>query len=565
MKKNLVSSVYWLLAAVLILSPFQSFGRLPVANAMAPSRETMTTSPGVIAYVAPNQPNGDEIHLINPDGSNNRLLFSTNHPLEAVLSDIGTLAWKPDASELAFSSRHENTCSLYDADIYAIRPDGTNYRRITGEPACGSRAGLPTGTVTVPVYNGTNHVGPFFIYFEGAPGIKSVALSPGSGPTMVTFENVADYGPQDQYAVFITMDGRSLEPAIHLDVVPGETVQTNPMIITAGFPDWGSFWPTYLPDGSRIATIFNELILYEFDPNSQASGWNPNQVPWDFGLWGSALLWAPTPELQDYFLYYGAVEDEVWGVRSSIYLGNAKTGERQEIFDVDPNLEGNALLGLAWLPDGSGFLYSLAQFIWADEYTYIQVANLWEYSFDTGESTQLTSFTNGYTHQMSVSPDGSKIVFEYQSTGNWIDPNPPIDLLMMNRDGTGNVSVLVEGARSPAWSPAPIPDFNPVPVLTSLNPTSANAGGANFTLTVNGSNFMNGSVVRWNGSNRTTTYISSTQLTASIPAADIATAGSANVTVFNPGQGGGTSNVTTFSIVDPTAQTIRLYLPFIKY
>ena len=89
---------------------------------------------------------------------------------------------------------------------------------------------------------------------------------------------------------------------------------------------------------------------------------------------------------------------------------------------------------------------------------------------------------------------------------------------------------------------------NPAPTLTTLNPTSATAGGPAFTLTVTGTNFVNGSVVQWKGSNRTTVYVSSTQLTASITAADIAAAGTAAVTVFTPTPGGGTSNGLSFQI-----------------
>src|SRR5207302_15148 len=83
-------------------------------------------------------------------------------------------------------------------------------------------------------------------------------------------------------------------------------------------------------------------------------------------------------------------------------------------------------------------------------------------------------------------------------------------------------------------------------------PTSAVAGGPQFTLTVTGTNFVTASVVRWNGANRTTTYVSATQLTAAISAADIATAGTAPVTVFNPAPGGGTSNPQTFTITAPS-------------
>lgn len=85
-----------------------------------------------------------------------------------------------------------------------------------------------------------------------------------------------------------------------------------------------------------------------------------------------------------------------------------------------------------------------------------------------------------------------------------------------------------------------------LPVLASISPASRIAGTGAFTLTVNGANFVNGtSVVRWNGSNRTTTFVSSTQLTAAITAADIASSGTANITVAN---GSGVSNALPFVI-----------------
>jgi hypothetical protein len=84
-------------------------------------------------------------------------------------------------------------------------------------------------------------------------------------------------------------------------------------------------------------------------------------------------------------------------------------------------------------------------------------------------------------------------------------------------------------------------------------------GGPAFTLTVYGAGFISSSVVRWNGADRTTTFVSGTQLTAAITAADIAAAGTANVTVFNPAPGGGTSNAMPFSIGTQS----KLYLPLI--
>jgi hypothetical protein len=97
---------------------------------------------------------------------------------------------------------------------------------------------------------------------------------------------------------------------------------------------------------------------------------------------------------------------------------------------------------------------------------------------------------------------------------------------------------------------------NPVPGLASISPTSASAGSSALALAVTGSNYIAGSVVRWNGSARTTTYISSTQLNAAITGDDLATAGTAVVTVFNPTPGGGTSGGINFTINSVPALSI---------
>jgi hypothetical protein len=97
---------------------------------------------------------------------------------------------------------------------------------------------------------------------------------------------------------------------------------------------------------------------------------------------------------------------------------------------------------------------------------------------------------------------------------------------------------------------------NPVPVSGTVTPDSALAGSGNLTITVTGTDFVSASVVRWNGSNRATTYVSPTQLNADITAADLAVAGTANVTVFNPTPGGGISAPLTFTINESTSNPI---------
>src|ERR1017187_481136 len=87
-----------------------------------------------------------------------------------------------------------------------------------------------------------------------------------------------------------------------------------------------------------------------------------------------------------------------------------------------------------------------------------------------------------------------------------------------------------------------------LPALTSLSISSAAAGGPGFTFTPTGTGFASGSTVLGNGRSRTTSFSSATRLTATIPASDLATAGTAPVTVVNPTPGGGTSNALTFTI-----------------
>lgn len=93
---------------------------------------------------------------------------------------------------------------------------------------------------------------------------------------------------------------------------------------------------------------------------------------------------------------------------------------------------------------------------------------------------------------------------------------------------------------SPGGGTSPAISFNieaqqaGAPAITSFAPPSATAGGANFTLTINGSNFAVNDVVTWNGSERTTTYLSANQVTAAITSQDILAAGFASVSVGTP-------------------------------
>jgi Tol biopolymer transport system component len=119
--------------------------------------------------------------------------------------------------------------------------------------------------------------------------------------------------------------------------------------------------------------------------------------------------------------------------------------------------------------------------------------------------------------------------------------------------GCGSGSGATPGPTpTPTPAPTPTPTPNPPPAVGTISPNSAPAGALAFTLTVHGSNFVPVSTVEWNGSSRTTTFVSSSQLQAHIMAADLASPGKVTVTVVNPAPGGGSSNASTFTIAVDT-------------
>jgi chitinase len=111
-------------------------------------------------------------------------------------------------------------------------------------------------------------------------------------------------------------------------------------------------------------------------------------------------------------------------------------------------------------------------------------------------------------------------------------------------------------ATNPDNQPSNVKSFQvnaPVPVITSISPTSAGAGSGAITLTVNGTTFQDASIVKANGNSLATTEHDSpggftTYLTATLPSSYLASAGTVTITVYSPGPGGGTSAGASFTV-----------------
>jgi hypothetical protein len=121
---------------------------------------------------------------------------------------------------------------------------------------------------------------------------------------------------------------------------------------------------------------------------------------------------------------------------------------------------------------------------------------------------------------------------------------------------SANLLISVQGLTQPIMISLDGTGGTPVPTLTSMSPTGVYLNSAGFTLTVNGTGFVSGASVYWNYGALTTTYVSSTQLTALVPASDLTYANSYSINVANPG--GSFSSSLNFNVIglDPSINNL---------
>ena len=403
----------------------------PVARA----QKDLPPRVGTIAYVR----GGTEVRLINADGTNDRKLWT--HPDAKKELGIYDVAWRPDGKELVISSGHAAAYSLYHSDLYAIRPDGTGFRKITNSPDRAEFAKYPKGSVSVTLRNDQPSYsqaqassGVFIVYVSGADEPQQITLPPGATKTIL-FQNVADFGNMAQAVVAMWGKYRWFTPGV--DVRAAQTVKAPVFSISGdGIDLFGAFRPVWRMDGSRVSYRSGVCTLnsvsatpkpgeYEYHP--LFAGKNPmGTCVWD---------WGPTAATANQLLYSENGTDESAIFR--ITEGGKHPGEKLAVYS---NIAYQILFDLRWLPDGSGFLFS-NQTLMRDS------ANIFRYDFATRKTTQITNLQNEFTGSFSISPDGQWIVFERSKS---LDEDRPIDLWIAPIDG-GNPRLLVRDAFSPSW------------------------------------------------------------------------------------------------------------------
>jgi len=158
-------------------------------------------------------------------------------------------------------------------------------------------------------------------------------------------------------------------------------------------------------------------------------------------------------------------------------------------------------------------------------------------------SASVSGTTNAsVTWSVNSTPGGSSTLGTIDASGNYTAPSS------LPSPNTISVTATSAADTSKSGSSA-VTLLNPTPAIVGISPSSTNLG--NFSLTITGSSFVSGAQVLLNGTALSTTFVSSTQLTAT---GNATIAGTFAVTVQNPDPGSSTSSSLNFQ-VDGSTQT----------
>ena len=435
-------SLYFLLALALALIPFT-----PEGEALAAPKSPKAT--GTIAYV---NANSTKLHLIQPDGSNDHVIWTA--PIVGnVQSGVRFPAWRPDGTEIAFASDFEQTVSLLQSDIFAVKPDGSGLRKITDPPLNSQLSSFQTGTVTVHITNENVSDSLFIIYVQGAQAPQSTTVLAGTTKNL-TFTNVAIFPGQSQFPVAINGITRWYGQPDTTTFQAGTNNSATIDINTGGYDDFGGSMPVWRSDSQEVGYWIGQACIGQTIAASPAPGeqWGEQIVGYSASMCDFDR--GPTVATADQVIYWDSLGNFPDGAFIQATEG-ASSGTM--LFDTG---YGGYVYGLRWAPDGGSILYSFND-------GSCDCSNLYEYNLFSKNLTQITHFTQEYVGSFTISPDGQKIVFEHFD----IDPNPTLnpdavpDLWMTDRNGSG-AALFLQKARDPAWG---TPSSTPPPPPPTQN------------------------------------------------------------------------------------------------
>lgn len=451
----------------------------------SPTNKTSVAN-DTIAYVSSSLER-KSIRLIQSDGRGDRELWSA--PTNDLISPaIGTLAWRPDGSELAFDSDHNFGKSIYGRDLYAITSDGSYLRKITNPPEPQYLASYSKGKAKIQSQNWLSGGANFWAYMEGNSATVTW-LAANIQDFTITFDNVADFGTGvKQYTTvgWLSYNERRMclyDLAGFADIVPGKTVE-----VVQRFDAWGHKsehcttlrQPSWSHDGEKIlytvisgvdqfddALPISGLSTYDFENYSVPDFENysimmsntEKLLPSNRGIQLGFFLTSYTDDPQ-YIKLSPTSSNEVLIVTNNysadrIYLSNAdnKNIDKPELLErIDlgfcnytgmSNLSDRCqVIDIEWLPDASGFLVSMYFKQYEGSRTFFRI---YKHNLKAKKTDMLLSLENEYIGNIAVSPDAKKVAFE-----RGIISTKPFDIWIYNM-ANDSLDKLIEDAAAPAW------------------------------------------------------------------------------------------------------------------
>ncbi len=422
-----------------------------------------------IAYVGSSTTNR-EIRLINPDGSQDRLLWRIPSEVHPPVG-IGRLSWHPDGTRLLFDSDHDWQRSLAIRDLYTLSADGQTLSRVTNPPGPDSYARYQSGTVSFIL--DALEQGDVQLYITGAS--EPVSYFARLGESYRITQTVADLGKGiRQYMRLYDPDELSYycnySEEGWVDVIPNETVDFGRLrfgIISSACPY--AFSASWSHDGGRILYLMREagaidpphniwLTSENADINSNGARLlDMNRYVGRGSLYRAVL--APTAARGDELLF---LEQNILG--DNIVHTTITDATSQKSLDLGSCPYRCSVLDLVWLPDGSGIIVARL-----DRYAGTRTpptGTLYRYTFADRKLTTIVSLPNEVIGRVAVAPDGRTIVFErgrsLKDSVNRVrrgeEIQCPCELWTIESDGS-DLRQLTSDGRAPAWSPVAISDL----------------------------------------------------------------------------------------------------------
>lgn len=398
---------------------------------------------GKIAYLEDNdQGEPSAISLLDPNNLSEQRIWT--HP-DGKFDTYSNIAWKPDASEIAFVSDHDFAFYVFKANIFSIKPDGSGLHRIPNLP---SQEEIEDGDYPKVVVSGTlefdtGDFGERYTVILGIQGTDKGAVLTGTDGERVPF-TIADVPVLNDPDIFdqpfilhyySTGCSGGIEYAFPMGMVTnGQVVlgtvkffASNCIGLISGYQPHNLCWNR---DGSELG--FSLLGLKKVDP-AATTEFAITEIEPDGGEFSDNLAWSP---VDNRYLYLD------FSLRTTDY----EVFIAQEGGDVNRLLDDVEDVTPVWVPDGSGFLYvgwPEDERVWPDH-------NIYQYDLGTGQSRRLTYFRKELIEHLSISPDGRHVVFEKRDQ----ILNAGKDLWILDRLNPVEIWPITDSGRcrNPDWS-----------------------------------------------------------------------------------------------------------------